>query len=220
MSNVIDKVICLQLNKAWKPTGTKSVREAVIQLAGSGAFHEPTDMAMDIEYEIDNEGNPNFNNVLSVMPVKWDDWCKLQIRKWDLFISTANNKIRVPTVIISTTHEKMPVKLMRKIPTREDVRLRDGGICQYTGKKLDKNSATIDHIIPKSRWQKLGKKGSPDAWDNVVLCSRDINESKGNKLNSEIGLKLIKQPAVPKPIAFYELINEAKHADWQMFIKK
>ena len=220
MSNIIDKCICLQLNKFWKPTGQKTVRDAIVQLCGSGAFGEATDMALDIEYPLDDDGNPILEAPSSINPVTWKDWILLKVRSWDLSISSPNREIRVPTVIISLNHAKMPMKMFRNIPSREEVRLRDGGVCQYTGKKLNRSSMTIDHVIPKSRWEEMGKTGSPDVWENVVCCDRKLNESKGNKLNSEINRKLLKKPIKPSSMPLSALIVEAKHQDWKTFIGK
>jgi 5-methylcytosine-specific restriction endonuclease McrA len=86
-------------------------------------------------------------------------------------------------------------------------------VCQYSGKNLKKSEGNIDHVIPKS-------KGGADTWDNMVLCSRDVNLRKGNKLNDEVGIKLIKQPKAPRPIYAYEMVREVKHPDWEPFIIK
>lgn len=220
MNNIIDKTVCLQLNKLWQPTGMKTVRDAIVQLCGSGAFGNPTDMALNIEYDIDIHGNPIFDNIKSIVPTSWNDWILLPVYDWHLSISTTNREIRVPTVIISMNHSKMPMKTFRNIPSKEEVRLRDGGICQYTGKKLTKSSMTIDHAIPKSRWEEMGMPGSPDCWENVVCCSRDLNEKKGNKLNSEMGIKLLRKPFKPNPMPISALIREAKHRDWSAFLIK
>ena len=101
-------------------------------------------------------------------------------------------------------------------PTRDHQRSipiyqRDNGVCQYTGKKIDRHTATVDHVLPRSR-------GGDDTWTNMVLCSKDVNTKKGNKLNSEAGLKLLKIPVTPQPIPMSSLIKEAKHVDWKHFL--
>ena len=79
---------------------------------------------------------------------------------------------------------------------------------------------TVDHCIPKSRWAELGKKGSPDGWDNLLLCDKETNHKKGNRLNEEIGLKTLIKPTAPKPIPVSELIKEIRHRDWNLFLHK
>ena len=75
---------------------------------------------------------------------------------------------------------------------RSDLFLRDNGTCQYCEKKLSKESATIDHIVPRS-------KGGSTTWENCVICCSDCNTKKGNKSLCEASMRLIKMPAVPKP---------------------
>ena len=84
-------------------------------------------------------------------------------------------------------------------------------VCQLCGQ--DQGQMHIDHIIPRSR-------GGTDNWTNVVGCSKDINSKKGNRLNSEVGLKLLKNPTVPQPVPVYVLIKKAKHEDHNHFISK
>ena len=168
-------------------------------------------MALDIDYDVDNNGDPILSSPKTMNPVNWSEWLKLPIRPWDLVINSAHISVRVPTVIIATNYNKMPVKQFRGKPSKEAIYQRDNGICQYSGKKIDRNSATIDHVLPRS-------KGGDDTWNNMVLCSKDINSKKGNKLNSEAGLKLLKVPVVPQPVPMSSLIKEAKHVDWKHFL--
>jgi hypothetical protein len=121
--------------------------------------------------------------------------------------------MRAPTVLIARNFNKMPVKRFRGKPSKEAIRMRDADIDQYTGLPLKSEDATIDHIIPKSR-------GGDDTWENLVQTHKDINSKKGNKLNSEIGLRLIRAPKVPGPIPVNLLIKEARHPDWRPFLIK
>lgn len=213
MSDIANKLITLNLNSQWKPIGYKTVKDAIVSLAGSEAKPEPSSLALDIEYALDNDGNPIFDNVLSMNPVSWNEWIKLPIRSWDLSISGANRSYRVPTVIISINYDKMPRRMFKDKPSKEGIYVRDGFKCQYTGQILPKDKLNVDHIIPKSR-------GGTDTWENLVTCRKDINTKKGNRLNHEIGLKLEKTPTAPKPIDIMYLIKEARHEDWKLFLHK
>jgi 5-methylcytosine-specific restriction endonuclease McrA len=168
-------------------------------------------LALDIDYELDANGDPIMSEAKSMNPVSWSEWMLLPIRSWDLTISSVNRIYRVPTVIIATNYSKMPVKYFKGKPSKDAIYNRDNGICQYSGKKVDRHSATVDHIVPRS-------KGGADSWTNLVLCSKDINSKKGNKTNSEAGLTLLKAPIAPQPIPVYALIKEAKHEDWKHFL--
>ena len=208
--SVVNKAICLNLNANWQPVGFKTVKDAIIDLCGSDN-NKPTSLALDIDYELDANGDPIMSEAKSMNPVSWSEWMLLPIRSWDLTISSVNRIYRVPTVIIATNYSKMPVKYFKGKPSKDAIYNRDNGICQYSGKKVDRHSATVDHIVPRS-------KGGADSWTNLVLCSKDINSKKGNKTNSEAGLTLLKSPIAPQPIPVYALIKEAKHEDWKHFL--
>lgn len=208
--SVVNKAICLNLNANWQPVGFKTVKDAIIDLCGSDN-NKPTSLALDIDYELDEHGDPIMSEAKSMNPVSWSEWMLLPIRSWDLTISSVNRIYRVPTVIIATNYSKMPVKYFKGKPSKDAIYNRDNGICQYSGKKVDRHSATVDHIVPRS-------KGGADSWTNLVLCSKDINSKKGNKTNSEAGLTLLKAPVAPQPIPVYALIKEAKHEDWKHFL--
>lgn len=212
MSNVANKAITLNLNSQWKPIGYKTVKDAIVALAGSDV-REPTSLALDIEYELNDEGHPIFDTVKLMRPVAWEEWITLPVRPWDLTINSTKSVYRVPTVIISVKFDKMPKRYFKNKPTKENIFVRDGYMCQYTGEKLPRNKLSVDHIIPKSR-------GGSDSWENLVACKKDINQKKGNKLNADFGLSLIKTPTVPKPIDIMYLITEARHEDWNHFIYK
>lgn len=211
MDTIANKLICLSLNSNWQPIGYKTVKDAIIDLCGSEIDGKPSILALDIDYELNENGESNLSAPTIMQPTSWREWLKLTIRPWDLVINSAHMSIRVPTIIIVTNFNKMPVKSFRGKPSKDAIYTRDRGICQYTGKKIDRNSATVDHIIPRS-------KGGENSWANLVLCSRDINSKKGNRLNTEVGLKLIKQPSIPQPVPVSSLIKEAKHRDWEHFL--
>lgn len=213
MSNVINKPISLCLNKGWQAVNVRTVGAAIVDLCSSETTGADTCFALDIEYEMLPDGTPDFNNAKSIRPVAWKEWVTLEIRDFDFAVHSPKLTVRAPTVTVAVNYTKMPVKLFRKKPNKEGIWLRDKGICQYSGKKLDRSSASVDHILPKSKC-----KGDPNTWTNMVLCDKDINFEKGNKLNHEIGLKLIKQPTVPRPMAAYETITEAKHPTWMPFL--
>lgn len=212
MSNIAQKLICLSLNRNWKAVGYKTVKDTIIQLCGASIESEPSSVALDIHYEVDENGNPNFDCPTQITPLTWDEWINLPIRPWDVTINSVNREIRVPTVVVANNYAKMPVRMFRGKPTKEALWRRDGGIDQYTGKPLNKNDANIDHIIPSSR-------GGKDTWTNMVVTSKEINTRKGNRLNEEVGLKLIRKPVAPGPIRACDLITEAKHADWKHFLE-
>jgi 5-methylcytosine-specific restriction endonuclease McrA len=206
MNNIANKAIVLKLNSNWQTIGYGTVADAIVDLVAGESIK-----TLDIQYPVDENGNPDRSVSPSMIPVDWETWITLPIRPWDDVIHSAKLSIRVPTVVIAKNYSKMPMKSWKGKPSKEAIFIRDGGKCQYTGKTLDKKEATIDHVLPKSR-------GGNDDWTNLALTSKSLNGKKGNSLNNEIGLKLIRQPFVPRPIPVSQLIREAKHPDWLLFI--
>ena len=141
-----DKIICLCLNKLWQPIGVKSVREAFNELVS------PHCSALNIIYKQKADGSFDFNEVQEIQTLKWEDWIQLPIRQCDLEIRTSKLAIRVPTIIVSSRYSDVPIKRFR--PTKNNIWLRDKGICQYSGKKLK----AIKEIFPlQPRYQILAK---------------------------------------------------------------
>jgi len=211
--DITNKLITLNLNSNWQPIGFKTVKQAVIDMCGVDEKGHSTSLALDIEYNTDKDNNPILDEPLTMNPLPWEDWIKLTVRPWDFCISSINMTIRVPTVIISTNFSKMPFKHHKRNPSKTSIYLRDDGICQYSGKKIERKNASIDHIIPKSR-------GGQDTWTNLVLCSKEINIKKGNKLNKEVGLNLLREPRIPPSVPICALIKDVRHEDWKHFLIK
>jgi hypothetical protein len=212
MSNIYESKSVLRLNANWKRIGWATPEQAFGQLMG-GDKKTPPALAMHVEYVLDEEGNPDFNQTSAIYPVSWDEWLKLPARvygdkKIDTILRTVRYQVRIPTIIMCPKYWDMPIKKLR--PTFSGVRMRDGNRCQYTGKELARAEMSLDHVIPRS-------KGGKDSWENLVLCDRKLNSKKGNQFNHEIGLKTLKEPKAPKPIPVCELYKEVKHEDHKFF---
>lgn len=210
MSNILDKPITLCLNANWMPIRTACIREAILAMNSVGNGSEDrAAVGLDIQYKQNEDGSYDFSEPLSMIPTKWDDWVNLPIRPFDEFIQTTRFAVRAPTVVIAVHYNKMPNKTFR--PSKRTIYERDGGKCQYTGRKLTFKEATLDHVTPRS-------KGGKDTFENMVLSDAKVNHEKGNKSNKEAGLKLLRQPKAPLPVPAIALIKEARHADWKWFI--
>lgn len=205
MNDIAHKAIVLKLNKLWKPVGVELVSKTICDLM--------TDVivAMDIVYATNPDGTPNFDEHEYVNPICWDEWMKLPVRPWDLTIHSSRMEIRVPTVVITKHYSKVHEKKFKGKPTKEALFIRDNGLDAYSGRELAYEEATIDHVIPKDR-------GGTDTYDNTVLTTKQTNNSKGNKLNSEVGLTLLINPHCPKPIQISHTIRKARHHDWKKFL--
>lgn len=204
--NILEKNLTLVLNANWIPIGHISVKKALISMC-SEQNGEKAAMGMDMITENDENGNPI---LISSVPVEWKDWLKLEIRDTDLYVNSAHQKVRVPTVIICGFAD-VPRKKPRL--SKAAIMKRDGNQCQYTGEVLSPAFLNIDHVIPLDR-------GGKNTWENMATSRKDINFKKGNKLNSEAGLKLIRQPKAPVAMPIIIKPEEAAHQSWLHFLFK
>lgn len=182
----------LVLNKHWQAVGQSQVQQVLGQ------------MAVDAVVALDIDG-PD-----SIRPVTWEEWITLPVREGDLAIHTSKLAIRAPTVVAATSYAGFP-KRRPKFNLR-GVSLRDGDTCQYSGRKLKPHERTMDHVTPLSR-------GGADHWTNVVLADAAINHAKGNRLNHEVGLKLLRQPKEPAMTPVIAFIAAA-HPHHALFLGK
>jgi len=96
--------------------------------------------------------------------------------------------------------------------SRRNIYQRDKNTCQYCGKKIDRKNLTLDHIVPKS-------KGGKSSWTNVVASCVWCNSEKGDKLLSELGWKLRKQPTKPRWKSHIGVpFNRSKKEYWEKFL--
>ena len=115
-----------------------------------------------------------------------------------------------PLVIRLIAYAKIPYRAKVALNKR-NLYARDGGECQYCGKHMGMSSATIDHILPRSR-------GGRNVWENVCLACDDCNYRKGDRLLSELGWELRKQPQVPRREGTHILVGLAAHDSWGPYL--
>lgn len=100
--------------------------------------------------------------------------------------------------------------------SRRNLILRDDCECQYCGKQLSPHKVTVDHIIPRSRFQ-AGM--SSTNWDNVVVACAECNQRKANKTPEEAGMRLRRPTRTPS----YQEITVGKYPDipleWAPYVK-
>ena len=204
--DILNKQLCLQLNKSWIACGVRTVRQAIVMLCSEHNGETPA-LALDIEMTTDESTGEQ--TLLYVNPVDWQTWITLPIREGDLYINSSSGPVRAPLVLICKHYNSVP--LHRPRLSLGNIYERDQGTCQYSGQKLPRNSLNIDHVVPRSR-------GGRDEWSNMVLADKRINSMKGDRLNSEVGLKLLRAPKAPPSVPVSSLIKEAKHPSWAPFL--
>jgi 5-methylcytosine-specific restriction endonuclease McrA len=192
MTDILNKTVVLVLNRHWQAIDMRTPVEAFSMLASGAAT------ALDMK--------PNEY----MEPVKWQDWLLLPVRDGDFSIGTVRGQVRVPTVVVLARFDKVP-KRRPKFCSRA-IWERDGGVCQYTGRKLKPSEGNIDHIVPRSR-------GGKTNWENCVLADKRINSRKGNRTPEEVGLRLVRPPFIPREVPSTALIKNLHEVpDWNVFI--
>lgn len=190
--NILDQTLVLVLNRNWMAINATSPAHAFCLMANESA------RGLDI--------CPN----QQLTPIHWEEWLNLPVRKSDYSLNTVRGSVRVPTVILLSKYNQIP--MVRPRFSAKGIRDRDQGKCQYTGRKLSSSEGDIDHIIPRSR-------GGDNSWENCVLSAKEVNSQKGNKTPEEAGLSLIRQPKAPALIpSTFTLNNHHKVKDWELFL--
>lgn len=97
----------------------------------------------------------------------------------------------------------------RKIPwSKQNVFIRDEYYCQYCGIQVTKKTASIDHVIPKS-------KGGGNSFSNTVCACKNCNAKKSDKFLDEVNMQLLKKPKIPNLIDFISIKFKNYHYDYQ-----
>ena len=191
MTDTLNKPTVLVLNRHWQAIDVKTPAEAFGMMATGSASG----------LDIGDDG---------MRPVPWKDWLTLPVREQDRPVRTVRGAVRAPTVIVLARYARMPRR--RLSFSLRGLWERDGGTCQYTGRRLQPGEGNIDHVLPRSR-------GGRSSWDNCVLADKRVNHRKGNRTPDEAGLKLVRAPQQPREMPATAFIRNT-HAipDWEMFL--
>lgn len=110
------------------------------------------------------------------------------IEEYDRVIRGVNFRLRLPAVIRLNRYFRRKTAIVKF--SRQNLYLRDRGVCQYCGKAFEPKALTYDHVIPRS-------KGGQTEWTNVVTCCVPCNLRKGGRTPEEAGMSLIRKPKAP-----------------------
>lgn len=135
----------------------------------------------------------------------FDDWlgCRAEFH-----VRSEKLKVPVPEVIILEC-DALPMARSRGF-SKSNIKQRDGGVCQYCGKKMPLGKLTVDHVVPKSR-------GGQTCYENLVTCCAACNRRKGNKTLSEADMTLMKKPNPPRNGKLIRLPTRTAKASWRRF---
>jgi 5-methylcytosine-specific restriction endonuclease McrA len=143
-------------------------------------------------------------------PHRWAPWEKV-------IIELTNRKVEVleeypeviypeslaRSVMIPGWTGRMPavVRLLKPVSTfkkgvkfsRINVFTRDNFTCQYCGAKKGMKDLNYDHVVPRIQ-------GGKTVWENIVTACYPCNDRKAGRTPEQAGMKLRKQPVVPKTL--------------------
>ena len=198
-------ILCL--NAGYIPLGTGTWQNILVKIF-SGAAHP-----VDITYAQRSDGSldPAVVEYFDVVR-NWKDWIDLDIREEvDDFVHTTSGPVRLPSVVVCSRFNRVHYKRV-SFPTKHNIFKRDKYTCGYTGKMLQKDELSVDHILPVSR-------GGLNTWENMVTCDKKINNFKDNRLPNECGLKLQIKPTRPVN-GMDQLVLDTMREDWGAFLMK
>lgn len=126
------------------------------------------------------------------------------------WVRTVSMEVLVPRIIRLVSCERLPAGRVKF--NRRNLFARDESRCQYCGKRFSTQDLSIDHIVPRSR-------GGLSTWMNVVVACTRCNARKGGRLPLEAGMRLIREPFVPKKSPLLDLKTRAtRYASWRKFL--
>ncbi len=114
--------------------------------------------------------------------------------------------VAVPSVIRLRAFVRVPYRRHAAL-SRRGVFLRDGGQCQYCGRRAE----SIDHVVPRSR-------GGPHTWENVVAACGRCNTTKRDRLLEETGMRLRCRPHAPSHLSWVAVAVSRVPDDWARYL--
>lgn len=182
----------LVLNRSWVAVNVATVRRALILV-----YQEVARIVAPEDYSTyDFEG--------------WIEAC--QAAKEGRRIQAASFTFCVPEVIVLSGFNGRFTKEVRF--SRRNIFERDENTCQYCGRKRDRSELTLDHVVPRSR-------GGTSTWTNIVVACIRCNMRKGDRLLTELNMKLLRRPVKPAWATRVGVkLGRAYKPSWERFLEE
>ena len=130
------------------------------------------------------------------------------VERYDsLMVRSINTQMALPSVLRLDRYINVPRK--RILLSRKNVIKRDRYRCQYCGSRS--KPLTVDHVIPKER-------NGGDKWENLVAACVECNTKKGNRIPSEVNMKLFSVPKKPNYLYFIQNFFGAPEELWKPYL--
>ena len=173
----------------------------------------------------------------AIAPFGYDDYYKIPISEFSAEKMQKSGTFKVeiedlpdrrqgyfllPTAIVLVEFVHIPYKAAAV--NKSNVLKRDKNTCGYCGKILNALTGSIDHIIPRSRWNEFKLKGlvkglHANTWRNVVASCKRCNCMKDDQTPEEAGMKLHTTPFVPsRDYLILHRINTKTYETWSRWI--
>ena len=205
----LEKSSVLVLNSLYQAIGTVSIKKSLVAMSAISDKDGYAAKAVDLQYQRNEDGTYNFDNVISFNLFSFEDWLFASAREGlDRVINTSKMQVRCPTVIV-TSYSKMPMRRFR--PTKGLLYEMQKGVCDYSGKKMPIKKMNLEHKVCKSH-------GGKDTFENLMLVDQEIDQKRGNKPLDEAGLKPLFKHNEPRPLPFSFTLKGELHPDWRYFI--
>lgn len=199
--NILDDKVLL-LNRIMQPLRLISVRRAFFLLTKPRRKNPSMKVATALEIDENHE---------IVGPVHWEDWVSLPPREGDRVIATARQQIRVPSIIVLSDYDRVPV--VSPHLTKSNLWEKQKGKDMYTLEELSWDDCDIDHVVARS-------KGGKTDWSNCGLTCIAYNRKKGDRAPHEVGLQLRIPLGAPKPKPLaVRLRRDPRFPEWDAFIR-
>ncbi len=79
----------------------------------------------------------------------------------------------------------------RQVPlNKKNLLIRDDSTCQYCGRHVTVERATVDHVMPAAR-------GGKTSWENCVVSCKPCNGKKACRTPEDADMALLRKPWVP-----------------------
>jgi 5-methylcytosine-specific restriction endonuclease McrA len=126
-------------------------------------------------------------------------------------VKTPSSEFFVPAVIRLLTSSRVPS--YKTLFSRKAILHRDKYSCQYCEQRLTSTSATMDHVIPRS-------KGGATTFLNVVAACITCNNKKGAKLLNQTSMRLKRKPFVPQIPSYQLAIGNHISDEWIPYLPR
>ncbi len=108
----------------------------------------------------------------------------------EVLIRSVSLSVKLPRIVRLKRYTKIK-RRKRNVFRKLEVFTRDNWQCQYCGEGLTRRTATIDHVLPRS-------KGGKTSWKNTVTACAPCNSKKADKSPREARMNLRSDPEKPE----------------------